>query len=275
MANVKTTTPQPQKIAYFQFSKSQKYPFFVRVNGEELVANASTTMEKLGFVKSDETQYRKHLVAKTPFKLVNLSEASHQLGQKIGVHLSELDQFGAESVTPGENYEVYRYRGHGLLVFSLTQSVWEMGISVDFSRDAQVRVFKIMLSRAMGLALGTMGVISFWGVPVDEGFVVMKQTEAQSECIFLDLKHRKFLTIEGEKKITAETIIIRLDREMKGESRRISREEAYSFLSTHANYFSYRGINPQLRENIFAVANTLTVQRLPFENFKPRTGLSI
>jgi len=178
MANLKTTTQTQPNMAYFQFSKSQKYPFFVRVNGEELVGNASNTLEKLGFVKSDEVQYRKHLVAKTPFKLLNLSEASHQLGQKIGVHSSELDHFGAESVTPGENYEVYRYRGHGLLVFSLSQSVWEMGITVDFSRDSHVRVFKIMLSRVMGLALGTMGVISFWGVPVDEGFVVMKQNEA-------------------------------------------------------------------------------------------------
>jgi hypothetical protein len=263
-----------QSKKYYRYGKKHLYPFFLRVGGEFAEA-VSHHLEQMGFSLSTEADYKKVLQSKAKYRLVNMTSASHQVIQQLGQPSKEIDHYGSESVTPGLNYEVYRYKGAALLVFSDKHSIWDMGLKLDLTIEKDQSVFKIVLSRMMGLAMANLGILSFWAVPVDEGVVIMRQQDANAETVMVDLNRQVMLTIEGEKPLAASTQLFRLDSSLHSKPKLMPREEVLSFLCSHLNYFNYAGVNQEIKALLTRLAVTYPVYKLAVESFKPRTDLSM
>lgn len=263
-----------QSVKYFQFGREYKYPYFIKLKGEKLCDSAQSYLTEFGFKELSEQEYKSTLIKNSNFKTITMMEASSRLRAQIGMGQRELSIFGAESVTPANGYEVYRFKGHGLLVFSQNHKVWEMGLSLNFSQENHVLAFKQILARVSGLAMGQLGVPSFWAVPVDEGVVVMKSHQSEAEVVFFDFDRNKVITLEGEKEVDSQFQVIRLDETLRGMSKDLNSEQLFAYLSTNLNYFSYKGATTELKNKVVAICRHVKGTLLPVENFKPRTDLS-
>ena len=120
-----------------------------------------------------------------------------------------------------------------------------------------------------------MGIVGFWGVPVDEGVVVMKQHESRGESVYIDIKRQNVITVDGVKKIKGRFKVLRLDPTLKGRNVAMTAEEFLSFLSFHCNYFDYVGPSLPIRQMITSLPSYAVGLVHPRESFKPRTDLSL
>jgi hypothetical protein len=131
------------------------------------------------------------------------------------------------------------------------------------------------MNRYLSWALAPLGIIGLWGVPVDEGVVVMSQKNAGGEGVFIDINRRVIMGLDGVKPIKGRFQLLRLDSTLKGRSITMSKEELLSFLMAHIIYFDYDGPSIPVRQ---MVQTLLTLARgivYPRENYRPRSGLSL
>lgn len=263
------------KNLYLQFSKGREFPVFLKFTNEDFYLKACDVLEKKGFKKVDEKMINNLLKTKQKYHLLNVLEANAQVANIIRTGHKALEIYGNESVTPHNNYQVYKFHHYAMMVFSPFYNNWELGTVCDLTKDHDVKVFNVVIDRFLAIALVDYKVASFWGVPVDEGVVVMSQAKSKSEMIFFDLEKMKLMSNDGVKPISGDFQILRLDSSIKGESRKLKREELLSFLVTNNSYISYYGPSHIFKTYAYQLTQFCTGWIYPEENFVPRTDLPL
>ena len=262
---------------YFQFHKEFNIPIVIKVNLEQFSSDLGHFLNENGFLQlpiEENKKIQEILQNETNAKILKISEATPAVANAINA-VREGDAYGLESVIPKEGYKVYRYKGVGLLIYSLSSKEWELGCLGDFGEGTDKLSYATILNRFLSWALAPMGVVGFWGVPVDEGVVVMKQCNSKGEVIFFDVFKDRVFTIDGVKNIKSSFRIMRLDRTLKGRNIRMNNAELLGFLSVHCSYFDYSGLSIPVRQMIQCISTKVFGWIHPMENFKPRTDLSL
>lgn len=256
----------------YQFRKELGYPVYLKFDPAELDSHFVNVISELGFEESDSDDASSTNSSEYA-KVLQINLASSKIANRIGQYTFE-DQFGPESVTPRMGYKLYRYKGVGLLIFSLTAANWELGVLDGFGSTGKEQETKVILNRYLSWALSLHNVVGFWGVPVDEGIVIMNQGEALAECVFLDTINQRLISVEGIRRFSHPFQILRLDKTLKGKNLGMSREELIGFLTNRTSYFDYNGVSTPVKQQIRAVASVGSGIVYPYENYKPRTNLS-
>ena len=143
---------------------------------------------------------------------------------------------------------------------------WELGVRSTENQNA----LRVILTRFLSFAFAPLGVVGFWGVPIEEGFVVMTPKSSNFESVFIDLKKEKLLTYDGIKNLATDIQILRLDSTLRNEMKKMMKEELVSFLSMNTCHLSYSGIGKELSEAIYELVEISDGVVYPEQNFKPR-----
>lgn len=262
------------KMVCYQFYSDLGFPIFIRFNQDALSLHLSSFLEKNRFSVLPDTEAAQidKLVDETEnAKLLNIDLSSPQVAAQIR-RFSETDTYGPESVTPRDGYKIYRYRNEAITIFSHRSKVWQMGVFENFGADEQAA--RIVINRFLAWALVPLGIISFWGVPVDEGAVVLKQSESAGECIYIDVKNYRQMSLDGIIQCKEAFQILRLDPVLKGRTIGMTKEELLSFLYQFCTYFDHGGLSYPIRQIIHHLSRLAIGQVYPEESFRPRTNLS-
>ena len=261
-----------KNISYYQFNQELDYPVFVKFEAPDFELNFQEILKSLGFSKVDNKKLGKINIDKHATKVLVIKEAMPKVARQINMAHHATDRFGDESITPFGHYDLYRYRNVGMMVMGHGTYYWEMGVCFREDRLTQI---KVMLTRYVSLALTSQQVVGFWGVPVEEGFVVMRPKDSNFESLFIDIHKGIILTQDGVKKLGAHLQILRLDETIHGTSSKMSKESLVSFLCTNTTYLSYNGLDRQLKSVIFELVSYADGVIYPVENFQPRSGLQL
>lgn len=255
-----------EKVKYFQFKKELGYPIFIRIEEEEIELKLEGLISKMGFEKVESDQLKNISFHKNQTKVLKIKKANFRVSRQID-QSHALDTYGPENLTMLGSYDVYRYKNVGMLIFGGENYFWELGLkNIDSSQDE----IKVIFTRFLSWALAPMGVVGFWGVPVDDGAVVMKPKEANFESFFIDVKKMKIISVDGIKDIFAGFQLLRLDATLKNSTRIMKKEALLSFLTMNTTYFSYQGIDINLKTAIYDFSILVDGYVYPVENFKPR-----
>ncbi len=258
-----------KKIQYYQFHKELGYQVFVRFEDEEFESQYVETLGLLGFSKIKDEELKSITFDKHETKVLRVQEASARVAKQI-YQGHAMEKYGNEHLTPKGSYDVYGYKGVGMMVFGEGNYFWELGL---IGNQEDPNAAKTVFTRFVSWALASQGVLSFWGVPVDEGMVVLKPIESNFENIFVDVKKNIFITEDGVKSIKAGGQILRLDESLKDSTRRMSKEALVSFLSMNSSYLSYQGIPFNLKQSILQLVGIVDGYIYPVENFQPRSNV--
>lgn len=230
----------------FQWQKDHQYPVFLRVEKELLEGRLQKLVGDLGFQEIPEKDQKRVVLTKGGARMLTLIRASSRVVHQISGPDS-LDRFGVETLRPHGPAEVYIYRRIGMMVYSLANPLWELGLASTLETTEELMGLRIMLNRYLSWALAPHGLIGFWGVSTGDGFVVMRQAQSFGEAVFVDVAKRQHFSSAGVRPFEGNFTILRADKGAVP-GKHLSREELVSFLSTHSTYFSHTGIPQILRK---------------------------
>jgi hypothetical protein len=254
------------KFSYYQFNEKLDYQVFLRFEDFDFESQFTGVLEMMGFNKIERSKVKEIAFDRRQTKVLKIVKASPKLSKQIDKSDFSFDKYGEESVSPMGSYSVYKYKSTAMMIFGEGNLLWELGVKASFSEDS----LRVVLTRFLSFALASSGVVGFWGVPVDEGFVVMTPKKAMFESIFVDLKKNVVITYDGVKAINSELQILRLDESLKDKIIGMKREALLSYLSTNTCYFSYSGFEIGIKDTIFELSQVASGYIYPEGNFKPR-----
>lgn len=258
-----------EKFKYFQFHKDLNYSIFLKIEDNLFNDSSLKLFTELGFDEIDYKLFSSMPVKAGITKLLKINKAGHRAARQISSAFIGFEKYGNENLSSQGSYSVYRYKSLGMMIFSDTSYEWELGL-VDFEKNMQG--LKVVLNRFLSLALKNLSVLSFWAIPVDEGFVIMNQAQSLGEAIFIDIKNNKMLTQDGSKDLPVFLNILKLDSSLRQESRVMSREELLSLLSTKLCYISQTGvIDYRLKDSLFSLLDFSQGLHYPEDNFQARS----
>ncbi|MDC1175478.1 hypothetical protein OAT67_08770, partial [Bacteriovoracaceae bacterium] len=255
---------------------TSRYPIFLRFQASEFNHEVNDLLTKMKFSQMGEKEASDvtNVIKKEEFgRLLTLKPANFTVLQQIK-SVSESDRYGKESIVPKDGYKVYRYKEMGLMVYSMGVSEWEMGVSPFFGKTEFSAEFFTVINRYLSWCLAPFGVIGFWGVPVEDGVVVLKQKEAKGEVIYLDIRERKILSFDGVESMNFRFKILRLDKSLKNRNIRMGSEELLSFLSVHTSFFDCYGHSNIIRQVLQTISRITEGSIYPYDSYKPRTDMS-
>lgn len=254
------------KANYYQFKKEMGYPVFVRFEDSDIEMKLEGLLTQMGFEKIKSEELKSISFNKHQTKVLKIQNANFRVSKQID-QSHALDTYGPENLTMLGNYDVYRYKNVGMLIFGAENYFWELGLKNIESSQSEM---KVIFTRFLSWALAPMGIVGFWGVPVDDGVVVMKPKEANFESFFIDVKSMKILSVDGVKDFFPGFQLLRLDSTLKDTTLRMKKEELVSFLTMNTSYFSYQGLDLSLKTAIFEFSAMVDGYIYPIENFQPR-----
>lgn len=263
------------KLTYFHFRRESKLPIYIKVNLDEFVGDLGGFFAGMGFEKLSDKEAQLAeaiIIGNARSRVLKLSEATPSVARQIDQQSSGI---GPESVTPREGYNVYRYTNQALLVYSYRAKEWSMGCFGDFGDDSAEVTYKIIINRFLAWALVPHGYVGFWGVPVDEGMVVMNPMDAKGEATYLNLREQKLLSIEGSQKMKARFNIMRLNNSIQGKNIRMNQEELLTFLTMNSTFIDSIGLTVPVRQMIQMLSKMAIGLIHPEESFRPRADLSL
>lgn len=261
-----TTTP-----IYYQYQKSGTYPIYLRVDSLEIEEVFMKAFSECGFVKLDETTYKKIALNRSGTRVLKITKAGPKASKQIRA-FSGMDQYGEESITPMGAYDVYRYRGIGMIMMQEKNISWELGVVLEGALT-QERKLKVLLNRFLSYALAPLGVVGFWGTLHENSLVITKAGQSGGEAFFIDYKIRKVLS-SSETELFQFDQIIRMDESLRGKNKLLSREELIGFLTANTSFLSYKGIEQNLKHYCYEIASELEGVVVPKEDFET-SGLEL
>lgn len=262
---------------YFQYFKDLELPVYVRCDLSMFDASLESFLIDMKFEQLDEKAVGEAsalLKTSRVAKVLTLTEATTQVSRQIE-SATESDRYGEESIVPKKGYSVYRYKSNSLMVYSHGATEWQLGCYSDFGSTGCLDESRATMNRFLSWALAPMGIVGFWGVPVDQGVVLLRRKEAAGEAIFIDVVKRKILSLDGHNKMSARFTIMKLDNTLTGKNIRLSIDELHSSLAVACTYFSYSGLSVGVRQMIQSLTKSCEGVLHPRESFKPRTDLSL
>ena len=253
-----------KKYTYFQYVKNMSYPIFIRVSTADMADlgkgnqpgqenGLEEFLQQLQFSKVSEKEFiTVRDQNRDCYRILTIKRAGPRVTQYVGP-AQRPDYLGEEKIiSQGEGYRLYRFRGHGLMVYSFLCHDWELGVHQEFGGPLHETAYRIILGRFLALALAPLGICGFWGVCVDDAMVVMKRSAALGEAVFIDLAKSCLLVPEGVRPLDPGLSFIRLIDNLRGGSHRVmAAEELLSFLSTHCVFFDYNGLSVPIRQIIY------------------------
>lgn len=253
-------------FSYYQYRSEHDYQVYLRFEDFDFESQITEVLEVIGFDKVERSKVKDISINPTQTKILKITKANARVARQISKSDFIFDKYGPESLSHRGHYKLYRYRSVGLMVLSDNSSLWELGLRSTNNQDA----LRVIFTRFLSFALAQQGVLGFWGVPVEEGFVVMNPLAANFESVFVDLQKHILLTYDGVKPIDAEVHILRLDATLNQEAKLMSKEELISFLSNNTNYMSYDGFDYKFRSQLYELCRIAHAYIYPEQNFKPR-----
>lgn len=263
------------KNSFFQFQPEQQYPIYIKCNPKLYDSHLLNLLKECGFslLGPADEKIMTETNSNKNTRILYIQEASPKVGGQIGQFVDG-DRYGPESITPVQGHKVYRYQGHGLMVFSLTSQEWELGVFPSFGSPQEKLAHKTMIYRFLALALSHLGAAGFWGLPVEEGFLISKQSESISESIFIDIKKSLLIFTGKAEKIRGPINIFRLDPSLKEGKIKMTKEELLSFLMARCLYFDYGGLSIPIRQVILAISRVSQGRICSDKKYARRTDLS-
>ena len=262
---------------YFQFAKEYDYPIYIKYCLSEFSPELSSFLIRNRFTElsdADSVEIQNNIGSVKYMRILELSEATNQIMREIE-RFGENDKFGDESIWPKEGHKMYKFRDTALMIYSFMAPEWQLAVSCDFGSEKENHKDKVVINRFLSWALAPFGIVGFWGVPVDEGVVVMRQNKSIGEAFFIDIQNRNVITLDGIRKLSSKFKILRLKSLLRGKNVRMSKEEYLSFLTIHCTYFDFEGLSIPVRQVIQRIVKITDGLLHPEDSFRPRTDLSL
>ena len=273
----KTDQDQSPRITYFQYLKEQDIPIFIRVNLSLFEGQVLPFLIEHQFSELSQSEVEEIFInGETPQngRVLTLCVASQNVSRHIQL-LKPTDKYGFESIIPKKGYRVYRYFNVGMMVYSFSAREWDFGCYANFGESENIIAYRSVLNRYLSWSLASLGIIGFWGVPVDEGIVVLSQAQSQGEVVFVDVYNNRLISVDGIRNIQAGICVLRLSTAISGKNVEMKQEELLSFLYQYSSYLDYQGLPIIARQLIQTVSRNSYGLIHPKESFKPRTDLSL
>lgn len=264
---------EKSEFSYFRYHSGLQMPVFIKVNLELHEAALPALLESMRFVEMSSDQIKHvgdEMAGDVNARMMTIVPAGVSASRQIDAAVHS-DRYGKESVIAKNGYKVYRYKGQALIVYSYGVKEWECGVLPSFSEMENQEETRSILGRYLSWALAPLGVIGFWGVPVEEGLVVLKQKDSGGEMVFLDVRKKKVLSVDGVKKFPARMKILRLDEKLHNKNLKMSREELIGFLSLSSGFLDPEGLSIATRQLIHSLALGCEGIVHPKESFKSRS----
>jgi len=256
-----------------QYQQELNLPVFIKLEVNQFYPNIISFFNKLNFSEVTKDAFDNSVKENFKTKILNIELASNRVSHQIE-YMIDSDRFGSESIVPKEGYQVYRYKSAAMIIFSLGAREWTMGCLSDFGNDeSRLTAHKVIINRFISWSLSGLGIVGFWGVPVDEGMVVMKAGESLGEAIFIDLINKNIISIEGVKPLKSNFKIIRLSSTLTDRNIRMNSEELLGFLSSYCTYFDFSGPSVAVRQLIRNLSKIAFGLIHPQEKFQPRVEI--
>ncbi|HLE12609.1 MAG: hypothetical protein A2504_04000 [Bdellovibrionales bacterium RIFOXYD12_FULL_39_22] len=266
-----------EEFEYFQFAKELEIPVYVKFIKNSFSPNLATFLGKNKFTQLDAGEIAKLIKSiglVRNMRILSMVLPTPTIAREID-RRGEDDLWGAESIVPRPGHKIYRYKKFGVMVYSFMSCEWQLAAFEDFGGPENDGVYKVIINRFLSWALAPLGVVGFWGVPVDEGVVIMRQNKSKGEAVYFDFFKNNIISLDGNKKLSARFKIMRLNSTLHGRNVAMSAEELLSFLTTHTSYFDYNGPSVPVRQIIQALSKSVQGLLHPEESFRPRTDLSL
>jgi hypothetical protein len=267
-----------QNFTFFQFKKENDYPIYIKCQVQHFGPELLSFLKNMGFEKLSDTEreeVEQNMDVIPDCRVLLLTEASPLVARQID-QPQETDQYGKESLIPKEGYKIYRYKSHAMVIYSYVSIEWQMACFSDFGvEEDQNQAYRTIINRYLSWSLAPMGIVGFWGVPVKEGIVVMKQEDSIGEAVFFDMNNGLLLSMDGIKKVSPRFKILRLENNLRVKNKRMSKEELMGFLSHHTTFMDNRGMTVPVRQMVQVLAQTVEGMIHPKESFNPKSGPSV
>lgn len=260
------------KASYYQFRQSLNYQIFIKFDDLQLEASLAETLEVMGFDKLEPEAFKNMEFKRYKTKILKISKASLNVARQISQTTHSNDRFGVESLNKMGSYNIYRYKDVGMMVYSEINPMWELGLKSTINKEAMRCIMTRFLSFAFTAT--QMEVVGFWGVPVDEGLVIMSPKKANYESVFIDITKNLILTYGSDKSIESEIEILRLDQTLSNDIRTMAAEELLGFLSVSTCHMSYSELDQNIKETLYKIRLISKGFIYPEENFRPRVNPS-
>jgi hypothetical protein len=265
---------QYSHLSYYRFGGELTLPIFLRFNLENYSSQTHDFLTSLNFRPSTHEDFTESQESDPKTHILTINLATHIVAREIR-NIVESTKHGAESIILRDGYRLYRYKNTGILIYSHGTSEWQLGTLENFATTETEYESQIVISRYLAWALAPVGIVGFWGVAVDDGAVVMNSHASRAEAVYFDIFNGQMITRSENLKMTASMNLHRLDPCLKGRNKSMSKEELYSFLINKTTYFDYVGPSIQVRQLVQQISKSVSGIVLPFEDFRPKTDLSI
>ena len=113
-----------KEISYFQYQKELDYPVFVRFESQDFEYQLESVLSSMGFSKLQEEEFRRIQIINDETRILSLGDASMKAARQID-QPGAFDAYGPESVTEFGSYDVYRYKGVGMILMGHNSTMWE------------------------------------------------------------------------------------------------------------------------------------------------------
>lgn len=255
-------------FSYYQYRQKLGYPIFIRFEEAEFEKSFVETLSVMGFDPVPREDVKNIELNPKETRILRVVKANSKIAKKINSPQFGDSRYGNEQVSTVGFYSVYCYQKVAMMIYGEGTLMWELGV-----KDAtDLQALRTIFSRFLSFAFQGQGVVGFWGVPIEEGFVVMSPKQSNFETIFVDLNKNKILTFEGEKELDTDCNILRLSETLRDEMRPLTQEQLLSFLMFRTCYISPVGQRTSLRADIWDLVTIASGYEYPAINFQPRTA---
>lgn len=257
------------EYSYYKFRKDLDYQIYLRFEDFDFESQLVETLELIGFSKVERDDVKKISFYKNNTRVLKVSKAAARIHRKMDgqglLKINEQECFQAMGL-----YDIYMYKNVAMMVLGEQNPLWELGIKSTEDSYA----LRVVFTRFLSMALSSQGVIGFWGVPVEQGFVMLNQGESNSESIFIDIEKGHYMTFEGVQALPNDLEILRLSPTLKDEALRMPKESLYSFLSMKSVLPVRRNKPEKYLQALYELTQVATGVEYPETNFKSRLQAS-
>jgi len=253
------------------YREELKLPIFVKFEDASFAENYLDILKELGFEKIDQKSIDKRDDVASS-RWLTVKKAGPRVAARLNVVNSINGIRSKESIMPKINREVYRFQKTAMIMCHAKERMWEMGLMASAKNN--LTNLRVVFNRYLSFALADYEIIGFWGVPIDDGVVVMNFEESSGEAFFIDMNNQQIISIDGVQELEFGTNFLRLDEGLINRSIKMTKEDLFSFMSLKHTYFSYRGSHPSFSRVIKNIIELMDGLIYPAKNFRPRTVLN-
>lgn len=269
---------EDKKLIYFQYQKNLNLPIYVAFDSDQFGQDMIGFLTRMRFQELSEKEGKlaaKRIEEEDFGRVLKIEEASPVVAKQIE-QLQEGDYHGDESVSKGgHGCRIYRYKGVAIMAYSLQVSEWHLGCFRDFGSEGAVSVYRTVINRFLSYALAPLGITGVWGIKAGKDIAILKQSESRGEAVFVEVKRRNIISVDGVSKMSSHFKIVRSQGNMAAKEGKMTREELLSCLFAHATYLDHEGLSVPVRQILHALSKLAQGMYCREETLRQRLGLAL